>query len=718
MGGKPIKVAIVGGGCAGIATAFELTRPEHAGKYAVVVYQLGWRLGGKGASGRGAADRIEEHGLHLWMGFYENAFRLVRECYRELGRDPAKQPLARWEDAFVPDHFCGVMDRTMTGGWEAWTSHLPAMEGAPGDPDLANRSWTMTDYVSRSVKLVQTLIEAVQARTGELSDSSKGQPLTPNDAVIAMNRMLQFGGIASLTALIESLRLLDQIVEALPNYPTDMILRFHDAISRAARQQIDRVIGADSVVRRLWEITDLLLATIRGVIRSGLLTDPRGFDAINDYDCRQWLKLHGASDLALDGAFLRGLYDLAFAYENGDVTRPRIAAGQALRGAMRAFFTYRGAFFWKMQAGMGDAVFAPFYEVLKRRGVRFEFFHRLRNVRLNAPRRADPSSHVAALEFDVQAKTRSRGEYRPLREVRGLPSWPSEPDWDQLVDGARLRREAPCFESDWDSTACGTKTLEVSRHFDLVVLSVGPGALANVCRELIERDPRWRTMVDQVKSVATQALQLWMTEARSDLGWKSGPVNLTGFVEPFDTWADMSHLVAMESFEVPVRSIAYFCSVLPDRNRAVSHESDVPNRRRSEVRESAIRFLNEHVRHLWPDAIRPHGEFRWEILVAPDDRKRKGRAARPKFDSARIDTQFFAANINASDRYSLSLPGSLQYRISPLDTGFDNLTIAGDWTDCGFNEGCVEAAVMSGRLAAHALSKSPPLADIIGFDHP
>jgi hypothetical protein len=47
------------------------------------------------------------------------------------------------------------------------------------------------------------------------------------------------------------------------------------------------------------------------------------------------------------------------------------------------------------------------------------------------------------------------------------------------------------------------------------------------------------------------------------------------------------------------------------------------------------------------------------------------------------------------------------------------MTIAGDWTDCGFNEGCVEAAVMSGRLAAHALTGAKPaLDDIIGFNHP
>ena len=74
--------------------------------------------------------------------------------------------------------------------------------------------------------------------------------------------------------------------------------------------------------------------------------------------------------------------------------------------------------------------------------------------------------------------------------------------------------------------------------------------------------------------------------------------------------------------------------------------------------------------------------------------------------------------MNPSDRYVLALPGSLKHRISPLDNSYDNLTIAGDWTDCGFNEGCVEAAVMSGRLAAHAISQSPPLEDIIGYDHP
>jgi uncharacterized protein with NAD-binding domain and iron-sulfur cluster len=53
-----------------------------------------------------------------------------------------------------------------------------------------------------------------------------------------------------------------------------------------------------------------------------------------------------------------------------------------------------------------------------------------------------------------------------------------------------------------------------------------------------------------------------------------------------------------------------------------------------------------------------------------------------------------------------------------LDRDYDNLTVAGDWTSCGLNTGCVEAAVMSGLLAAHAVAQSPPLSDIVGYDHP
>jgi len=701
-----IRVAIVGGGCAAMSAAFELTRPEHAGRYQVVVYQVGWRLGGKGASGRGAAGRIEEHGLHLWMGFYENAFRLVRECYAELGRDPRICPIADWRDAFAPAPLVGVAERAPDGRWVPWTGEIPATPGLPGDPQPSGLRWSMADYVARVVALLRTLLGSLEP-ADERSDAPATNALAPDAILARIGRFLRYGEVATLATLIEAVALLETMIGSLVRYPENLVLRFLDALAANARRQIVARAERDLPLRRLWTLADLTLATLRGIVRHHLLTDPRGFDAIDDYDCRDWLRMNGASEPSLGSGYLRGLYDLGFSYEDGDPSRPRIAAGQALRSMARAFFTYRGSFFWRMQAGMGDVVFAPFYEVLARRGVRFEFFHRLENVRLG---RGEPP-YVEALEFDVQAELHG-GAYRPLVDVGGLPCWPSAPDWTQLADGERLAREGWSFERHRDRRRVGTRTVRVIDDFDFVVLGVGLGAIPHVCKEIVARDPRWRAMVERVKTVATQAFQVWMSADMQELGWSQPALSLSGFVEPFDTWADMHHLIAREGWTRPPRALAYFCNVLPEPDAATGDDPPDPRER---VRRNAIRFLNHDVAHLWPHAVRIPGEFRWELLVDPDEAERPWASARGE---ARFGSQFWTANVNPSDRYALSLPGTSAYRISPLDPTYDNLTIAGDWTACGFNAGCVEAAVMSGRLAAHAIARSPALEDIIGYDHP
>ena len=47
------------------------------------------------------------------------------------------------------------------------------------------------------------------------------------------------------------------------------------------------------------------------------------------------------------------------------------------------------------------------------------------------------------------------------------------------------------------------------------------------------------------------------------------------------------------------------------------------------------------------------------------------------------------------------------FRLHPGRSGFSNLFLAGDWTSNVVNAGCVEAAVISGRLAAHAICGRP-----------
>jgi uncharacterized protein with NAD-binding domain and iron-sulfur cluster len=158
---RPIKVAIIGGGCAALTTAFELTRPEQRGRYEVTVYQLGWRLGGKGASGRGVSGRIEEHGLHLWLGYYDNAFHLMRECYRELGRDPRVSPMAEWTDAFKPDPHVGLMEKGAQG-WQRLMAEFPPAAGLPGDPYKPGEQFTLSRYLVRGIRLLYTLLVAAQ----------------------------------------------------------------------------------------------------------------------------------------------------------------------------------------------------------------------------------------------------------------------------------------------------------------------------------------------------------------------------------------------------------------------------------------------------------------------------------------------------------------------------------------------------------------------------
>ena len=85
------KIAILGGGLGSLSTAFALTNESNwKERYEITIYQTGWRLGGKCASGRNLDPdyqyRIEEHGFHVWMGFYDNAFAMIIRAYKELAR--------------------------------------------------------------------------------------------------------------------------------------------------------------------------------------------------------------------------------------------------------------------------------------------------------------------------------------------------------------------------------------------------------------------------------------------------------------------------------------------------------------------------------------------------------------------------------------------------------------------------------------------------------
>ena len=107
--------------------------------------------------------------------------------------------------------------------------------------------------------------------------------------------------------------------------------------------------------------------------------------------------------------------------------------------------------------------------------------------------------------------------------------------------------------------------------------------------------------------------------------------------------------------------------------------------------------MNDRLGVLWPKAVtgKPT-QFCWNLLEAPDD------LLGPK----KLDYQYLRVNIDPSERYVLSVPGSVEFRLWPDRSGVHNLYLAGDWVRSGVNAGCIEAAVIAGRMTARAITEA------------
>ena len=86
----------------------------------------------------------------------------------------------------------------------------------------------------------------------------------------------------------------------------------------------------------------------------------------------------------------------------------------------------------------------------------------------------------------------------------------------------------------------------------------------------------------------------------------------------------------------------------------------------------------------------------------------------------RLRQQYYRANIDPNERYTLSEPGKLRYRLKAWESGYDNVALSSDAIYTGFNIGSFEGSVMSGMLASAALVGSPTIHQIIGYEtfHP
>ena len=437
----------------------------------------------------------------------------------------------------------------------------------------------------------------------------------------------------------------------------------------------------------------LVLGDSAITVMIGMLTDEtrtKGIFCIDDVELSAWLTSHGVNPLTLTSPIVRALYDNIFAYENGDVTRPNAAAGTSLLWLLRMIFSYRGHLMYKMNAGMGDTVFTPFYQVLQNRGVKFNFFNCVTNLGLDADKTMiDTIDIVQQVDLTVE-------QYNPLVTVKDLPCWPNEPNWDQIKDGATYQHEN--IQLNHIITPIPGRephTLKRGEDFDLVVLGIPIAVLPHITPELYDNTdkPAWKAMCDNIATVQTQAFQVWSNQTLDELGWIAGtdsPVVGT-YVELIDTYADMTQLVTVEDQPASenVQSIAYFCGAMP--NTETQADADAL------AGKNAFGMLTNDMPALWKNLNGPDGKVDWNKFVDPKN----------QLGAERWRSQFVRANWIGTERYTLSVAGSTKYRLKADASGYANLYLAGDWTDNHFNSGCIEASTMSGMQASRAICGYP-----------
>ena len=750
---KKPRVIVLGGGLGALSAVYWLTqtKPRWRDEYeSITVYQMGWRLGGKGASGRNAAvhERIEEHGFHVWFGFYENAFRMMRGLYEALEETPSPYKTFRnCEEAFER-RSVWTFEQDIPGAPKHWPVLFPVNDGVPGNG--------AGDFPTA---VFQNLMGWL--RNGRSIFIHREDAALPLTIVAGVLRGIGLGATVAGTAAVRILQNAAATIAQVPHHPSrprlvpqlmrttidtiwdDLSVEQDDEEAERVRFMVDLVgttlIGV--LQDRLWEPlwmprNALLRSLVQRAFRDDGRSYGRNFESVDDEELCTWLTRHGAHPATVKSPLLRQVYDIAFAFTDGNRAHPDLAAGTTARALLRLMFGYKSAFMHEMRAGMGDTIFTPLYAVLLQRGVDFRFFHRVERVRL------DPGgTRVAAIDFDRQLDLLDEG-YCPVREVKGLHCWPSEPRWEQIapLDLCAFKKHLDSGGHVYDLESSVTPwrgrpdSLEVAEN-DRVLLGLPIGVVPHTCQELLTKSERWRSMVERVPSIPTYAVQLWLNDDAHRLGWnradpgrpaRTDPMDkvwrwlheqdrkerkrgrpslgleavLCGYDKHLNAWADMTHVIPREGWPANAapRSVAYFAGTFADGWKSWTGEPPPPGHYDAQlraVRQRAQEVFEQRIGALWP--AQPLG-LNPGVLTAPDG----------AVGGARYDAQYWRVNVDPSERYTLTPARGTKYRLRAAESGFGNLVLAGDWTHNGvISMGCVEGTVVSGMEAAQAIGGAP-----------
>jgi len=698
------KLAVLGGGMGSLTTVYQLTSdPEWQSKYDITVYHMGWRLGGKGASGRNGtvinnmtSQRIEEHGLHLWFGFYDNAFNLIQQCYKDNNRPPS-MPLATWQQAFTGYDSVSLQEN-YNGKWENWLFELPANAYTPG---IGGDVPKVKEYVIKLVDFLNVMHKDFQDKKSEAVKAN----IAAHAQTEHMNliQRLMHGVVEEGAHLFEDagLFLLHGAIKAAQLFDHGLLKTILQKLKEWLEIIAKDLLDHDAELRRIFITLDMGIVGIIGVVDDGVVDN--GFDVINNIDFRDWLKKHGAADMTVNSGIVQGVYGLVF----GGNYQYTFEAGTALRGLFRLGLSYKGHVYYRMMAGMGDVIFSPMFEVLQKRGVKFQFFHKVTNLGLSADKKT-----ISTIAIDVQATLKDASvPYDPFVTVNDLPCWPTTPNYNQLNEGEALQSQNINLESYYSTWKPVQQIiLNAGTDFDKVVLGISIGALPTITKEFT--DTAWQNMLANVIPISTIAYQLWLNCSIEDMKYQfagKGLPLLGSYQEPYDTWSDMSDLIDREAWPqgYTPKNIAYFCGPTPQpyadvilKNAQTGNfgNAGFPAEQTQVAKNYALDYVNKLTRNIWP-GIWQNGQTTFDYTKLIDLNNGTG--------PARFDAQFFRANIDPTELYVMSFTNSSQHRIKANATAYSNLIITGDWIDNGFNAGCIEATVMSGLQAARAISGIP-----------
>jgi hypothetical protein len=267
---------------------------------------------------------------------------------------------------------------------------------------------------------------------------------------------------------------------------------------------------------------------------------------------------------------------------------------------------------------MGDTICTPLYQLLKQRGVKFEFFRRV--TRLEP---TPDGNEIGTILIDRQVElAEGLCEYDALTTVKGFECWPSSPRWEQIKDGELLAAAGYNFENTYGPPlppVSGPELrLQLGRDFDTAILAIPVGALHEICQPLMVQRPAWADMIENLPTVRTQALQLWLGSDVKDLGGPycdpldrparetMGPI-VTTCEPPFDTYSEMSQLLPAEAWGGPTPlSIAYFCAVMAD-DVAPNDASAAADKVKGDARD----WMTSWLKTLWVN-IGGGEQFRWD----------------------------------------------------------------------------------------------------------